>query len=91
MHLNLISVKLRREIFRALVEVQDSGESVAKSRDTISKRYELTRKQLRAIEDEGVEREWPPLSQGVEEALEPDNADTPIVVPAPNQSENHAA
>jgi hypothetical protein len=51
----------RREIFLALVEAQDRDPSVAKSREAISERFNITAKQVRQIESEGVDNSWPPL------------------------------
>ncbi len=100
MHLSLMSLKLRRDIFRALVALQDSGETVVVSRDIIAKQFDLTRRQIRSIEDEGIDNEWPPLSQLIEEDSElseiddldgAGRADEPVVLPAKPDSENHAA
>jgi hypothetical protein len=52
----------RMEAFRALVEAQDGGESVAGSRKAVARRFGLTRRQLLSIEAEGVEADWPPLA-----------------------------
>jgi hypothetical protein len=49
------------EIFLALVEAQDQEMSVPQSRRYISERYGITESQLRNIEHEGLERQWPPL------------------------------
>jgi hypothetical protein len=51
----------RMEIFLALVEGQDSGLAVAKSREAIATRFGLSDQQVRRIEREGIEAEWPPL------------------------------
>jgi len=51
----------RMEAFRALVEAQDGGGSVAGSRKAVAKRFGLTRRQLLSIEAEGLEAGWPPL------------------------------
>jgi DNA-directed RNA polymerase sigma subunit (sigma70/sigma32) len=51
----------RREIFLALVEAQDRDPSVAKSREEISERFNITANQVRQIESEGVDNSWPPL------------------------------
>jgi len=52
----------RREIFQALVDVQDAGEvSVPQSRKVIAERFGLTEIQVRQIEHEGLEHQWPPL------------------------------
>ncbi len=57
----LIPDERRREIFAALVEAQDLGESVAESRATIANRFNVTQREVRPIEREGLEELWPPL------------------------------
>ena len=52
----------RREIFKALVVVQDKGESVVKSRKTIGEQFDIGEHQMGKIEREGLDHEWPPLS-----------------------------
>jgi hypothetical protein len=49
------------EIFLALVEAQDQEMSVARSRKYIAERFSITESQVRQIENEGLERQWPPL------------------------------
>ena len=56
-----VTVDQRRAIFRALVEAQDSGMSVETSRAEAALRFEVTESQVKAIEREGLEKEWPPL------------------------------
>jgi hypothetical protein len=51
----------RRAIFRALVEAQDRGLNVLASRVEVARRFSVTRKQIEAIEQEGLTHEWPPL------------------------------
>ena len=51
----------RREIFRALVDLQDHGQGVAASRQLIAERFGLSDEQVREIEREGLDRQWPPL------------------------------
>ena len=57
-----LTVEQRREIFRELVLTQDTIHDVPKSRQIIQKRYGITETVLRQIEEEGIEREWPPLN-----------------------------
>jgi len=52
---------VRKEIFLALVEAQDHEMSVAQSRKLIAERFGVTDTQLRQIEREGLDKEWPPL------------------------------
>jgi hypothetical protein len=62
-----LTLQQRREIFHALVTTQDLGlMSVAQSRDHVSKQFDITDAQLRQIEEEGLEKEWPPLNEAVE-------------------------
>ncbi len=51
----------RRAIFKTLVETQDSGLSPPKSRAEVAKQFEITENQVRRVEQEGLEKEWPPL------------------------------
>jgi hypothetical protein len=52
---------LRKEIFMALVEVQDENVGVARSRQIVAERFGLSESQIRMIEEEGLDHEWPPL------------------------------
>jgi hypothetical protein len=49
------------EVFRALVEAQDGELSVAQSREMVSRRFDLSEMEVRMIEREGLDRQWPPL------------------------------
>jgi hypothetical protein len=49
------------EAFRALVEAQDAKMTVAQSRALVAERFGLTEHQVKRIEQEGMEAEWPPL------------------------------
>jgi hypothetical protein len=53
----------RKEIFLALVEAQDRALSVPQSRQLIAERFSLTDAQVRDIEREGLDQQWPPLSE----------------------------
>lgn len=55
------SEAMRKEIFLALVEAQDQHMSVARSRQIIAERFNITEGQVRAIEEEGLDQQWPPL------------------------------
>jgi hypothetical protein len=62
-----LSVQQRKEIFRALVTLQDEQRvTVAESFRNITKEFEITESQLRQIQDEGIEKEWPPLDEAVQ-------------------------
>jgi hypothetical protein len=52
---------LRKTVFLALVEAQDHGMDVVQSRKLMVERFNVTDAQLREIEREGLDRQWPPL------------------------------
>ncbi len=56
-----LSETKRKEIFLALVEAQDQEMSVSKSRQLIIERFGLTDAQIKDIEREGLDNQWPPL------------------------------
>jgi hypothetical protein len=56
-----ITVERRRALFRAIVEAQDGGLSVAAARADVGSRFGVTETQVKAIEREGLEHQWPPL------------------------------
>jgi hypothetical protein len=51
----------RKEIFLALVDAQDHEIDVAQSRRLIVQRFAVSESQVRQIEREGMENQWPPL------------------------------
>ena len=51
----------RKELFLALVEAQDHGMSPAASRKLVAWRFGVSEGQVREIEEEGLDKEWPPL------------------------------
>ena len=51
----------RREIFRLLVTAQDVDMSVSESYGLIRDRFGLAESEIRRIEREGLDRDWPPL------------------------------
>lgn len=60
-----LTVQERKAIFRALVASQDEQNSVRESYTKVTEHYEISEEQLRLIEEEGLENEWPPLSESV--------------------------
>ena len=56
-----IPLERRQEIFLDVVEAQDTGMSVEKSRNEITRKYAVTVDQLKSIEKEGLAKQWPPL------------------------------
>ena len=69
-----LTVQQRKEIFHSLVTVQDRAQErgdpsvVPQSRQEITKQFDITDAQLRQIEEEGLEKEWPPLDEAVQRA-----------------------
>ncbi len=56
-----LSEDRRKEIFLALVDAQDHEMDVAQSRKLIIQRFGVTESQIRQIEREGLDCQWPPL------------------------------
>ena len=62
-----LTVQQKKEIFHALVSTQDLGiMTVAQSVQHVAKQFEITEPQLRQIEEEGIDAEWPPLDEAVQ-------------------------
>ncbi|MFW6125091.1 MAG: hypothetical protein ACOC46_02990 [Pirellulales bacterium] len=51
----------RMEIFHSLVEAQDRGLGVERSRREIAAQYGVSVFDIKQIEDEGLDHQWPPL------------------------------
>jgi hypothetical protein len=51
----------RMEVFQALVEAQDRDMTVAQSREAVARRFGVSEQQVRRIEREGLDGNWPPL------------------------------
>jgi hypothetical protein len=51
----------RKEVFFALVDAQDHGTEVTTSRKLMVERFGVSESQVRQIELEGMENQWPPL------------------------------
>jgi hypothetical protein len=62
-----LTLQQKQEIFHVLVTTQDVVTNVPKSRQLVTERFDITEKQLREIEDEGIDKEWPPLSEAVQQ------------------------
>jgi len=65
-----LTLQERKEIFRALTEMQDESPtmSISESRQNIIQQYKITDMQLRLIEDEGTDKDWPPLDKVMQKA-----------------------
>jgi hypothetical protein len=57
-----LSEERRREIFLALVDAQDQEMTVDQSRKLIAERFGINENQVRNIEREGIDQQWPPLN-----------------------------
>jgi hypothetical protein len=64
-----LTIPQRKEIFQALVATQDMVHNVRKSYEVVTEKFEITESQLKQIEDEGLDKEWPPLCELMEEAV----------------------
>jgi hypothetical protein len=52
----------RKEIFLALVKAQDEGEmTVQESRRAVGREFGVSEGQVKVIEREGLDGDWPPL------------------------------
>ena len=51
----------RKEIFLALVEAQDRSLGVSQSRRLVAQQFGVSESQVREIEQEGLDGQWPPL------------------------------
>jgi hypothetical protein len=65
-----LNLQQRQEVFHALVTTQDLGlMSVGESRQHIEKQFEISDAQLKQIEEEGLENEWPPLNEAAQPSI----------------------
>ncbi len=63
-----LTVQQRKEIFHSFVSAQDTGAmTVLQSVRHVTKQFEITESELKLIQDEGIEKEWPPLGEKVAE------------------------
>ena len=58
-----LTTEQRKAIFLNLVEEQDKLCNVRKSYENVTERFDITEAELRRIEEEGLEKEWPPLCE----------------------------
>ncbi len=56
-----LSLEQRMAVFLALVEAQDGEMTVLQSRKATAERFGLSEQQIRRIEREGLDGNWPPL------------------------------
>ncbi|AMV26938.1 hypothetical protein VT84_21230 [Gemmata sp. SH-PL17] len=60
----VLTLERRRELFAAVVAAQDEGLSVWDSRELIARRFGVDVEVVRAVENEGLNRKWPPFGKG---------------------------
>jgi hypothetical protein len=61
-----LTIKQRKEIFLALVQLQDEKRmSITDSIRQISQLHAISEDQLRSLMEEGIDKEWPPLDEVV--------------------------
>ena len=60
-----LSTEAKKEIFSHLVATQDTVTNVRKSYEMVTEHFAISEEQLRQIENEGLDNEWPPLSEPV--------------------------
>ncbi|MFQ3651032.1 MAG: hypothetical protein SNJ75_11915 [Gemmataceae bacterium] len=66
MQVKRLTIKQKKEIFKALVELQDRNQlKVSETIQQVAAQFGISEKEVRKIEDEGIEREWPPLEQAL--------------------------
>ena len=51
----------RRAVFLALVAAQDMGAGVVRSRKEVAEQFGISDREVRRIEQEGIDAGWPPL------------------------------
>ena len=56
-----LSEERRQEIFYALVAAQDQAMEVSQSRQHVAQRYGVAEGDVKEIEREGLDNNWPPL------------------------------
>ena len=62
-----LTIQQRKEVFRDLVATQDQGTlTIRQSAEHVAKLHGITEAQLRQIEEEGLEKEWPPLDEAIQ-------------------------
>ena len=56
-----LTLDQRMQLFKELVEAQDQELGTARSRQLIATRFGVEESEVRRIEEEGLQEEWPPL------------------------------
>ena len=56
-----LSEEERKAVFLALVQAQDAGVGVVRSRKQVAERFGISDREVRWIEQEGLDAGWPPL------------------------------
>lgn len=65
-----LTVQQRKEIFHNVVATQDTRlMSIPDSYRHVAEQFDVTESQVRQIAEEGIDKEWPPLNDAVEEVV----------------------
>jgi len=56
-----LTVERRKEIFAAVIDVQDRGTDPVESRVKVARKFRVSVADVQKIEEEGLNQEWPPL------------------------------
>ncbi len=65
---NIPSEEKHKEIFLALVELQDKGCPTETSRIRIADQFSISVSEVRHVEREGIAKKWPPLQDDDDQA-----------------------
>lgn len=64
MNFKRLTTRERMLVFRTLVEIQDTDTmTIGESKDYIAEKFSILKSQVLEIEDEGLNKEWPPLNE----------------------------
>jgi hypothetical protein len=56
-----LPLERRMELFRTVVEIHDRGVGPVVTPRRVARQFGVTEAQVRKIEEEGIEGQWPPL------------------------------
>jgi hypothetical protein len=59
----VLSEDERKAVFQALVAAQDAGAGVVQSREEVAERFGISDREVRRVEQEGLDAGSPPLSE----------------------------
>jgi hypothetical protein len=59
--IQLLQEDMRKEVFRMLVELQDSGCATEPSRTRVAAKFNIDVPAVQSVEREGIAKQWAPL------------------------------